>query len=67
MQPIKQNVIDKIVENDLCCQCGVCVAMCPKQVLNMAWSPSGDLTPELSGNVMDAMSVYQFARLLREP
>lgn len=49
MQPIKQNVIDKIVENDLCCQCGVCVAMCPKQVLNMAWSPSGDLTPELSG------------------
>ena len=38
------NVILQVVRKDLCSGCGVCVGICPGQVLSMTEAPNGDLT-----------------------
>lgn len=42
-------VVTEIVEQALCCGCGVCAGICPSQSLKMAWRDNGDLAPVLVG------------------
>jgi len=43
--PVHQDVISKIVSNDLCIGCGVCAGVCPSKVLEMNWQENGDRAP----------------------
>lgn len=38
-----RNVCEVIVKNDVCIGCGLCVGVCPPQVLQMETSPAGEL------------------------
>ncbi|MHB8978758.1 MAG: Coenzyme F420 hydrogenase/dehydrogenase, beta subunit C-terminal domain [Trichloromonadaceae bacterium] len=42
-------VVTEIVEQELCCGCGICVGICPSHNLKMAWRDNGDLAPKLLG------------------
>ncbi len=42
---MKRTVITEIVENDLCIGCGFCAALCPEEVLEMAWNRYGEYNP----------------------
>lgn len=43
------NVIDTVVENDLCTGCGLCVYKCPTKAIGMRWNDEGFLVPKLTG------------------
>lgn len=43
-------VINSVVNNDLCIGCGLCVYKCPNNALEMKWNKFGFLIPELTGN-----------------
>lgn len=43
------NVIDTVVENDLCTGCGLCVYKCPTKAIGMRWNDKGFLVPKLTG------------------
>lgn len=42
---VSVNVIDNVVKRDLCCGCGVCVAICPKNALEMISNKFGEYNP----------------------
>jgi coenzyme F420-reducing hydrogenase beta subunit len=42
-------VIDTVVQNDLCIGCGLCVYACHSKALEMEWNEYGFLIPKLSG------------------
>jgi len=42
-------VIDRVVKNDLCIGCGLCVYKCPNNALVMKWNNYGFLVPYISG------------------
>lgn len=42
---MKRTAIKEIVENDLCIGCGFCAALCPEEVLEMAWNRYGEYNP----------------------
>jgi len=42
-------VVTEIVEQELCCGCGICAGACPSHSLKMAWRDNGDLAPVLTG------------------
>jgi coenzyme F420 hydrogenase subunit beta len=42
---MKRTVIAEIVENDLCIGCGLCAALCPEEVFEMAWNQHGEYNP----------------------
>jgi len=42
---MKSFVIREIVENDLCIGCGLCVAICPSNTLEMEWNRFGEYNP----------------------
>lgn len=47
---VQPNVCDVIVPNDLCIGCGICVAVCPVNVLDMQFNDYGEYVPiELPG------------------
>jgi coenzyme F420 hydrogenase subunit beta len=43
------NVIDTVVENDLCTGCGLCVYKCSTKAIEMQWNDEGFLVPKLTG------------------
>lgn len=43
-------VIDKVVNNDLCIGCGLCTYTCPSKALEMKFDDYGFLVPELTGS-----------------
>jgi len=44
------NIINKIVENDICIGCGMCIPICPVDVLEIDFNQIGEYTPtELPG------------------
>jgi len=44
------NIINKIVENDICIGCGMCIPICPVDVLEIDFNQLGEYTPtELPG------------------
>ena len=42
-------VIEKVVQKDRCCSCGVCAGICPAACLEMKLQDNGDLAPSFSG------------------
>ncbi|MDC0440715.1 Coenzyme F420 hydrogenase/dehydrogenase, beta subunit C-terminal domain [Gammaproteobacteria bacterium] len=44
-----KQVVSEIVDNDLCIGCGICVGICPSNLLEMSWQDNGDLAPEIDG------------------
>ncbi|MBW6464225.1 MAG: Coenzyme F420 hydrogenase/dehydrogenase, beta subunit C-terminal domain [Firmicutes bacterium] len=42
-------VVTEIVEQEICCGCGICAGACPFHNLKMAWRDNGDLAPMLVG------------------
>ncbi len=38
--------ISRVIENELCCGCGTCVAVCPTEAINLEIS-NGLFTPEV--------------------
>jgi coenzyme F420-reducing hydrogenase beta subunit len=42
-------VVTEIVEQEICCGCGICAGVCPFHNLKMAWRDNGDLAPRLLG------------------
>ncbi|MCB4809219.1 Coenzyme F420 hydrogenase/dehydrogenase, beta subunit C-terminal domain [Tamlana sp. 62-3] len=56
-------VIDKIVNNDLCTGCGICVSFCENKALKMEWNEYGFLVPNQIGecdNDQSCISVCPF-------
>lgn len=43
-------VFEKIISNNLCVGCGLCVYSCPDNALKMDWDDSGFLVPKLAQN-----------------
>jgi|SaaInlStandDraft_1057018.scaffolds.fasta_scaffold02573_10 coenzyme F420 hydrogenase subunit beta len=48
------NVIRHVVNNDLCTGCGVCTNACPTKSIEMKWSDTGFLIPELNNEPCDS-------------
>lgn len=46
-------VITNVVASDLCIGCGVCVAACPSQALDVSWNETGFLTAQVIGNACE--------------
>jgi len=44
-----KQVVSEIVDHDLCIGCGICVGICPSNLLEMSWQENGDLAPEIDG------------------
>lgn len=45
------NVLKKVVEKKICIGCGMCVAVCPKNRLEMKWNKRGEYNPvEIEGS-----------------
>ncbi|HCK03630.1 MAG TPA: hypothetical protein DHV86_02540 [Methylophilaceae bacterium] len=44
-----KQVVSEIVEHDLCIGCGICVGICPSNLLEMSWQENGDLAPDIDG------------------
>lgn len=56
-------VLEKVVANDLCIGCGMCVFACPENALKMAWNDLGFLVPRKDGtcnNSNDCIDVCPF-------
>lgn len=51
------NVIDQVVQNDLCSGCGVCAGICPAGTLVMEWSDKGERVPSQVGGCRIACRV----------
>lgn len=45
-----KQVVSEIVDHDLCIGCGICVGVCPPNILEMGWLKSGDLAPSIYGD-----------------
>ena len=43
-------VIERVVNNDLCIGCGICVYKCPSNALEMGWNENGFLVPSVINN-----------------
>lgn len=43
-------VVTEIVDQDICCGCGICAGICPFHNLQMVWRENGDLAPRLLGD-----------------
>lgn len=52
-----ENVIETVVNRELCCGCGVCAGICPFRVLKMVWNHYGELNPELCGDCRTTCSL----------
>lgn len=46
-------VITNVVASDLCIGCGVCVAACPSQALDVSWNETGFLTAQVTANACE--------------
>lgn len=46
---VNTNIIDNVINNDLCIGCGICVYMCGSKALEMHWNEYGFLVPKLIG------------------
>jgi coenzyme F420 hydrogenase subunit beta len=42
---MKTSVITEVVRYDLCIGCGLCVALCPQEALDIAWNQHGEYNP----------------------
>lgn len=51
MSKFKQ-VVSEIVDNEICCGCGICAGTCPFHNLKMAWRDNGDIAPMLLGECL---------------
>lgn len=47
------NVVSTIAENDFCCGCGICTAICPNRAMKMQETALGCLQPILTGSCSD--------------
>ncbi|HPG50940.1 MAG TPA: Coenzyme F420 hydrogenase/dehydrogenase, beta subunit C-terminal domain [Spirochaetota bacterium] len=51
------NVIEGVVNKNLCCGCGVCSALCPAGALTMRFNPYGELVPEETGSCIQSCTI----------
>lgn len=49
-----QQVINQVVENDICIGCGVCAGVCPSRLLSMTALENGDLAVAIDGECPSA-------------
>ena len=52
-----KQVVNQIVENDLCIGCGVCAGVCPSKLLTMDWVANGDLAVSIEGECPPSCSL----------
>ena len=52
-----QNVVTRIVSNDLCVGCGVCAGLCPQQNLIMEWNDRGEYSPVEQGRCLEGCTL----------
>jgi ferredoxin len=55
---MKPNVIEIIVQNNLCIGCGVCAAVCPSNVLKMEFNKYGEYNPVQSSGCLEKCNSY---------
>ena len=47
------NVVSEIVKHGFCIGCGVCVALCPRDNLEIVWNKFGEYQPAEKGNCLE--------------
>lgn len=45
-----EQVVNQVVDHELCIGCGVCVGVCPSKLLTMTWRQNGDLGVAIDGD-----------------
>lgn len=63
----KPQVIAKVVDNDLCTGCGVCIYSCSSNALTMDWNKEGFLVPKLTGDCNNDSSCISVCPFNPEP
>ncbi len=48
------NILDTVVRQDYCCNCGMCAAVCPRRQLQMKETELGEYNPEATGRCAES-------------
>ncbi len=69
---VNTNIIDNVINNDLCIGCGMCVYICDSKALELHWNEYGFLVPILKGkctsnnNCVNVCPFYPFPKEMVE-
>ncbi len=54
MTSLPANILDTVVRQDYCCNCGMCAAVCPRRQLQMKETELGEYHPAATGKCADS-------------